>query len=126
MPLCNMEHKKIVLIVEDDPLLRMVATDVVTEVGLEGISASGADEAKLILEQRNDIDILFTDIDMPGSMNGIGLAQWAKNSLKSIKIVITSGHSKIPNLSDRKEWKFFAKPYDIDFVARELKRMATI
>lgn len=115
--------KKVVLIVEDDPLLRMLAADVVADAGFEGLEAAGADEAKAILEQRDDISVLFTDIDMPGSMNGIGLARWARDAVKSIKIVITSGHSMIPNARERADWKFFPKPYDIDAVTNEIKRM---
>lgn len=66
--------KQIVLIVEDEPLLRMMAADLVEEAGFEAVEAEDADEAVRILETRSDIRIVFTDIDMPGSMDGMRLA----------------------------------------------------
>lgn len=118
--------RKAVLIVEDDPLLRMLAVDVVEDAGLEGVEASGADQAREILQQRSDIAVLFTDIDMPGSMNGIGLAQWAWGALQSIKIIVTSGHSDIAGADGSGEWMFVPKPYDIDRVAAEIKRLSSV
>jgi DNA-binding NtrC family response regulator len=115
-----------VLIVEDDPLLRMLAVDVVTDAGLVSIEASGADEAKEILKRRSDIAVLFTDIDMPGSMNGIGLAQWAKGAMQSIKIIITSGHSSLDGAEGSANWIFVPKPYDIDRVTEKIKHLATL
>jgi CheY-like chemotaxis protein len=64
----------VVLVVEDDPLLRMLAVEVVEEVGFVALQAGGADEAVALLEARSDISLLFTDIDMPGSMDGLKLA----------------------------------------------------
>ena len=68
-------QKAVVLVVEDEPLLRMAATCLVEDAGFEAIEASNADEAILILEARTDIHIVFTDIDMPGSMDGLKLAE---------------------------------------------------
>ena len=113
-----------VLIVEDDPLLRMLAADVVEDAGLISVEASGADEAREILKHRDDIAVLFTDIDMPGQMNGIDLAEWAWNAVNKIKIVVTSGHSSIVGANGSGNWTFVPKPYDIDQVAKELKRLA--
>jgi CheY-like chemotaxis protein len=63
-----------VLVVEDDPLLRMHAVDIVEDAGFTAIEAKDADEAIAILEKRSDITLLFTDIQMPGSMDGLKLA----------------------------------------------------
>ncbi len=68
-------QKVLVLVVEDEPLLRMAAVDLVEEAGFEAIEADNADAAIRLLEARADIRIIFTDIDMPaGSMNGLKLA----------------------------------------------------
>lgn len=120
------QPRKVVLIVEDDPLLRMLAVDVVEDAGLVSVEASGADEACEILKSREDIAVLFTDIDMPGRMNGIDLAEWAWGAINKLKIVVTSGHSDIKGASGAGHWIFVPKPYDIDHVAKELKRLATV
>ena len=64
----------VVLVVEDEPLLRMLAVEVVEEAGFIAIEARDADEAVVLLESRSDITLLFTDINMPGSMDGLKLA----------------------------------------------------
>ncbi|MDB5740498.1 MAG: response regulator receiver domain protein [Alphaproteobacteria bacterium] len=64
----------IVLIVEDEPLLRMAAVDMVEEAGFQAVEASNSDDAIRILERCDNIRIVFTDIDMPGSMDGLKLA----------------------------------------------------
>jgi CheY-like chemotaxis protein len=66
--------KVIVLVVEDEPLVRMAAVYMIEDAGFEALEAGNADEAVRILEARTDIRIVFTDIDMPGSMDGIKLA----------------------------------------------------
>jgi two-component system, response regulator PdtaR len=63
-----------VLVVEDEPLLRMMAVEVVEEAGFVALEAGNADEAVALLESRSDISLLFTDINMPGSMDGLKLA----------------------------------------------------
>jgi CheY-like chemotaxis protein len=66
--------KAVVLVVEDELLLRLNAAQMMEDAGYEVIEASNADEAIQILESRTDIRIVFTDINMPGSMDGIKLA----------------------------------------------------
>jgi CheY-like chemotaxis protein len=70
---------RLVLVVEDEPLLRMDAVDMIREAGFDVLEASNADEAILLLETRPYIEVMFTDIDMPGSMNGIKLAHAVRN-----------------------------------------------
>jgi two-component system, response regulator PdtaR len=81
----------VVLIVEDDALLRMLAVEIVEEAGFVAIEAADADEAVSLLESRSDIVLLLTDIDMPGSMNGLTLAHAVRNRWPSIKILVVSG-----------------------------------
>ena len=73
----------VVLIVEDEPLLRMLAVEVVEEAGFVAIEARDADEAVVLLESRADITLLFTDINMPGSMDGLKLAPCGARPLAS-------------------------------------------
>src|SRR6202049_3937916 len=80
-----------VLIVEDEMLLRMRAVDIVEDAGFHPVEAVNADEAMSILESRSDISLLFTDIQMPGSMDGLKLAHAVYERWPSIKIILVSG-----------------------------------
>src|ERR1700709_1382833 len=81
----------LVLIVEDDSLINLMATDELKRAGYEVISAFNADEAIAILECRGDIRLIFTDIDMPGSMDGLKLAAAGRQRWPPVRIVITGG-----------------------------------
>ena len=81
----------VVLIVEDELLLRMNAVDMIKSAGFEVVEAENADEAIEILEVRRDITVVFTDIQMPGSMDGLKLARAVRGRWPPIKIVATSG-----------------------------------
>jgi len=84
--------RPVVLIVEDDFLLRLDAVDMVGAAGFEVVDAANADQAIEILEARPDITVMFTDIQMPGSMDGLKLARAVRGRWPPIKIVATSGH----------------------------------
>jgi two-component system, response regulator PdtaR len=83
--------KPVVLIVEDEFLLRMDSAAVMEEAGFEVVQAANADEAIAILGMRSDIGVVFTDIQMPGSMDGLKLARFVRDRWPPIKIVATSG-----------------------------------
>jgi CheY-like chemotaxis protein len=86
-------HRPVVLAVEDEPLTLMLAVDMIRDAGFEPLWASNADEAIRILESRNDIRVVFTDINMPGSMDGLKLAQAVRGRWPPIKIIVTFGLS---------------------------------
>ncbi|HEY5796205.1 MAG TPA: response regulator [Bosea sp. (in: a-proteobacteria)] len=83
--------KPVVLIVEDEPLLRMDAVDFIEEAGFEAVEAAHADEAIAILKARHDITVVFTDIEMPGTMDGIKLAHAVRDGWPPVAIVVASG-----------------------------------
>lgn len=116
--------KQVVLVVEDDPLLRMMAVDMVEDAGFDAIEAGGADEALEILEARTDVGVLFTDIDMPGSMDGVELAKCACRIDRPISIVLTSGNHVLKSETLPPRSVFFPKPYDFNQVTAILKRFA--
>jgi DNA-binding NtrC family response regulator len=101
---------KVVLVVEDEALLLMMAGEIVEDAGLEPVLAHNADEAIVILESRDDIRIVFTDVRMPGSMDGIRLAAAVRHRWPAIRLVVVSGHvtgeSELPPGTH-----FFRKPY---------------
>ncbi len=103
--------RPVVLIVEDEALIRMDAIEAIEAAGFEVIEAANADQAIAILERRSDIRLIFTDIHMPGSMDGLKLAHFVKHRWPPIKIIATSGHANIAE-SDLPEGSWFlAKPY---------------
>ena len=117
-------QRKIVLVVEDEPLLMMAAVDMVEDAGFDVVEAVNADEAVSILESRTDIRIVLTDIDMPGSINGLKLAAAVRDRWPPIEIVIVSGHVK-PRPEDLPPRSiFFAKPYDEQKVTATLRKFA--
>jgi CheY-like chemotaxis protein len=101
----------IVLVVEDEPFVRMDAVDIVEEAGFIAVEAANADEAIRILETNPDIRIVFTDIDMPGSMDGIKLAFAIRDRWPPVVIMIASGHQKPLAADLPARARFFAKPY---------------
>ena len=116
-------RRPVVLIVEDEFLLRMNAVDMIAAAGFEAIEASNADEAIEILESRLDITVVFTDIQMPGSMDGLRLAAAIRGRWPPIKIVATSGHVNVTHEDLPEGGRFVPKPYsprEITGILREL------
>jgi two-component system, response regulator PdtaR len=113
----------VVLVVEDEPLLRMLAVEVVEEAGFLAIEAGDADEAVMLLESRTDITLLFTDINMPGSMDGLKLAHAVRNRWPPIKILVVSGKQQL-QISDlpSNSW-FVGKPYQAAALVAELRSL---
>jgi CheY-like chemotaxis protein len=118
--------KPVVLVVEDEPLQRMMAVDLVLDAGFEVVEAWSADEAVVILEGRSDIRIVFTDVDMPGSMDGLKLAAAIRDRWPPIEIIVTSGHMRIDDGGLPPRSVFFSKPYDANKVTAQLNRMASL
>ena len=101
----------VVLIVEDELLLRMNAVDMIEAAGFEVVEAANADEAIEILEARRDIGVVFTDIQMPGSMDGLKLVRAVRGRWPPIKIVATSGHIGVAQTDLPEDGRFLPKPY---------------
>src|SRR6266436_7505798 len=115
--------RPVVLIVEDEFLLRMNAVDMIEAAGFEAVEAANADEAIEILESRRDIGVVFTDIQMPGSMDGLKLARAVRGRWPPIKIIATSGHAHVSEIELPEGGRFLPKPYgptDVAGVLREV------
>ena len=113
-----------VLIVEDEPLVRLGAVKMIEEAGFLVIEAANADEAIRILESRTDIRAVFTDINMPGSMDGLKLAHAVRNRWPPIKIIVTSGRDRLTEQDLPEGGRFFAKPYDPIEITDTLRQWA--
>jgi CheY-like chemotaxis protein len=117
-----MMHKPIVLVVEDEPLLRMAGVDMVESAGFEVVEAANATEAVRILEFRPDIRIVFSDIDMPAGASGMKLAAIIRNRWPPIEIILVSGHVS-PHTSDLPARTiFFSKPYKEKEIISAMRR----
>ena len=108
----------VVLIVEDEMLLRMRAVEMVEDAGYTPIEAMDADEAVAILESRSDIALVCTDIQMPGSMDGLGLAHVVHKRWPLIKILVVSGQLKPAGIDLPPCSRFFGKPLEAGLAPR--------
>src|SRR5664279_2577209 len=119
--------RPVVLVVEDEFLLRMDAAEMIGDAGFDVVEAANADEAIAILEARPDIHVVFTDIQMPGSMDGLKLARFVRNRWPPIKIVATSGRVAVEAEDLPAGSVFLPKPYrgtDVVTTLRELTATA--
>jgi DNA-binding NtrC family response regulator len=123
----NLGRKAVVLIVEDEPFLRMAGAAMVQDAGFEPIEASNADEAMRILKSRNDVRLILTDIEMPGgSVNGLKLAAAVRKRWPPIAIIIVSGQC-VPSAGELPEGStFYAKPYPQDVVVAKMQSLLSM
>ena len=112
-----------VLVVEDEMVLRMRAVDIVEDAGFTAVEAVNADEALAILESRSDIALLFSDIQMPGTMDGLKLAHAVHERWPAIKIILVSGQVKVTDADKPADSVFIGKPLDVKQMVVELQAM---
>src|ERR1700734_964102 len=111
------------LVVEDEMLLRMRAVDMVEDAGFTPVEATNADDALTILESRSDIKLLFTDIQMPGSIDGLKLAYAVHERWPSIKIILVSGKLTPTDGERPTDSRFFGKPLEVKQMIAEIQEM---
>jgi CheY-like chemotaxis protein len=116
----------VILVVEDSPLILMSALDLVTTAGFEGVGAASADEAIAILEARADIHLVFTDVEMPGTIDGVKLAHHIRNRWPPIHLIVASGRTILDESQLPTGSKFFCKPYDNNSIVEEMARMLAV
>jgi two-component system, response regulator PdtaR len=115
-------RKRVVLIVEDDFLTRCTAAMYLRETGYRVIEAENVAEGISVLSSGTRVDFVFSDINMPGSLDGFGLAQWLAKQHPTVRILLTSGvHPEAP--AEATGLFFIAKPYHLDEVDRLIKAM---
>lgn len=116
-------HAPTILTVEDEVLIAEYLGDLLREAGYQVVAAANADDAIAILEGRNDIRVIITDINMPGSMDGLRLAEAVRRRWPPIKIIVSTGwrrptSEQLPNGS-----LFLSKPYGSRAVIAAIKRL---
>ena len=115
--------KAVVLVVEDSTIIRMGAVDLVLSAGYEALEACDADEAIRILESRDDVDLVFTDVQMPGTMDGIKLSHYIRDRWPPVKLIVASGIAILEESSLPGGSRFFSKPYDDHTITDAMARL---
>jgi CheY-like chemotaxis protein len=101
----------VVLIVEDELLVRENAAGMLQSAGYVTLQARDAAEAIAILESRDDIRVVFTDVQMPGSMDGLRLAALIRDRWPPVELIVTSGHTQPDSAALPERARFLPKPY---------------
>jgi len=123
MPLDHSLLPHVVLVVEDEMLLRMRVVDMVEDAGYVPVEAVDADEAMAILLSRSDIALMLTDVQMPGSMNGLQLAHVVHERWPPIRIILASGALKLSGSDIPQDSRFFGKPLQSDEIIAQMRDM---
>jgi CheY-like chemotaxis protein len=111
----------VVLVVEDEPFVRMMGADALEDAGFGVIEACNADEALSVLALRPDVRVVFTDVDMPGSLDGLALARRVHDRWPKIGVVVTSGRYLVgEDLAPHCD-RFVSKPYAVKALVRRIK-----
>ena len=114
----------VVLIVEDEALIRMDVADYISGPDVTTLEAANADEAMQIICERDDIDVIFTDVNMPGSMDGLQLADRVRELKSEIGIIIASGMVRVARSTLPSNAVFYEKPYDLEAVSASIRKLA--
>ncbi|GGD78594.1 two-component system response regulator [Rhizobium anhuiense] len=118
--------KAVVLVVEDSMIIRMGAVDLVLSAGYEALEACDADEAIRILESRDDVDLVFTDVQMPGTMDGIKLSHYIRDRWPPVRLIVASGEAILEESSLPTGSRFFSKPYDNHVITDAMAHLLSI
>jgi CheY-like chemotaxis protein len=109
--------------VEDEPLIRMGTVYLIEDAGFDVYEAGSADAAIALLQLHKEIRLILTDVDMPGSMDGLKLAHYVRGRWPPVKIIVTSGHVKVTEESLPAGALFMRKPYDPAEITHKVREM---
>ncbi|SES47115.1 response regulator [Rhizobium sp. NFR03] len=121
----KLETTATILVVEDEILIRMDAVDYFSDEGFIVLEAGSADEALHLLENRGDIDFVFSYINMPGSLDGLALCRRVAERWPQIGVIVTSGMMRPNKTSLPERTLFFEKPYEYKRLLESLRRLGT-
>lgn len=119
-----MASQWVVLVVEDEILIRIGIAAELADEGFVVFEAANADEAIGLLQQNASINLLLTDVDMPGSMDGLRLAEAVRSRWPPVSIIVTSGQFKLSDADLPKGGRFVPKPYLVSTIAAAFREMA--
>lgn len=116
-------NSKTILIVEDEAIVRFELIDLFEEEGFHVYSAADAEEAIAILDQHGEVRVVLTDINMPGTMDGLKLARYVRNRFPPTLLLIASGRTRVPPADMPEHSAYFAKPFDPSALLRKIDEM---
>jgi DNA-binding NtrC family response regulator len=119
------EPRLTVLVVEDETLVRMFASDFLDEAGFKVFEAVNADEAVAVLQARPDIQVVVTDVELPGSMNGFELAKVIRERWPGVGVIVNSGRRRPAPDELPEDIPFITKPYLPETIVALIRRMTT-
>ena len=120
----EVNRKRVVLLVEDEVLIRYATADHLRGAGYSVVEAGNAAEAVAVLASGTHVDIVFTDVHMPGEMDGVMLAQWINENYLGIHILVTSGRDNAARLAGViPGGSYFPKPYTPEEVERRIRSL---
>jgi two-component system, response regulator PdtaR len=112
-----------VLVVDDEPLVRETAIDILSDLGVTPYEAEDGDEALFLLAAHPAISVLLTDIDMPCGLDGVELAQRVHKLRPDVGIIITSGKRQVPDVAMPDQGTFLPKPYGAEQLMKAVEQM---
>jgi len=115
-----------ILVVEDEALIRMVSADVLADAGFRVLEAQNADEAIAILKSADHVEMVFTDIRMPGRMDGLELATFVHAHWPDVRLLVTSGHCVLADSEIPDGGRFVSKPYDLHGLVAEIRSIMAV
>jgi two-component system, response regulator PdtaR len=113
----------IILVVEDEPLIRMHGIDILEDAGFDVLEAANADEAMVILNAGTQVHLVFSDVDMPGSIDGLDLAQLVSQRWPAVRVLLTSGNHRLQNNKIPGTGEFFRKPWTASSLVERIQEM---
>ena len=122
-PILDPSRPPIVLVVDDDLLVREPIADYLREVGYEVLEAGDAHEAIDLVGHTDHVSLVFSDVRMPGEVDGIGLARWVRAHHPEVPVLLTSGYDGWLGGELGREVRLLQKPYTQDQVLRQIRRL---
>jgi DNA-binding NtrC family response regulator len=120
------QQTQTVLVVDDEPLVLLNASEIIQQAGWQSLKAENSAQALRVLEEQGPVDVLFTDINMPGEMNGLELAAQVHRLYPRIHLIITSGKQHLSDSELPDHGTFLPKPYGVEQLTRTIERKLAV
>lgn len=120
--------QQVVLVVEDEILIRMVIADYLRSCGYRVIEAASADEAMVILQDRElEVDVVFSDIEMPGSMDGFELSKWVRSNCPAVDVILAGNVTRATDAAaELCDSGPVPKPYEPQIAAERIRQLMAL
>ena len=112
-----------VLLIEDEPLIRMGTSAMLEDGGYKVLEAGDAEEAQALLARHPEISIVVTDVQMPGAMDGLALTSILKRDHSHIRVLITSGRTGLQEAREHGASDYLSKPYTARAIQNALENL---